>query len=70
MQLENFFLFNDRHRGMRMDIDGMSYEVCLNLESPPTLTVLLADFLELLPLLLPHFSRQHLLFAMFCFFRR
>jgi len=53
-----------------MDIDGMSYEVCLNLESPPTLTVLLVDFLELLPLLLPHFSRQHLLFAMFCFFRR
>lgn len=27
-QLENYFIFNDRYRGMRMDIDGMSYEVC------------------------------------------
>ncbi|GJN01840.1 hypothetical protein PR202_ga19141 [Eleusine coracana subsp. coracana] len=25
-ELENYFIFNDRHRGMRMDIDGMSYE--------------------------------------------
>jgi len=30
-ELENFFIFNDRHRGMRMDIDGMSYEELLAL---------------------------------------
>jgi hypothetical protein len=29
LQLENYFIFNDRHRAMRMDIDGMSYEVRL-----------------------------------------
>jgi hypothetical protein len=38
LQLENYFIFNDRHRGMRMDIDGMSYEVCLNLESLDLIT--------------------------------
>ena len=26
---KNYFIFNDRHRGMGMDIDDMSYEVCL-----------------------------------------
>ncbi|CAL5015050.1 unnamed protein product [Urochloa decumbens] len=30
-ELENYFIFNDRHRGMRMDIDGMSYEELLAL---------------------------------------
>ncbi|CAO2043606.1 unnamed protein product [Urochloa humidicola] len=30
-EIENYFLFNDRHRGMRMDIDGMSYEELLAL---------------------------------------
>jgi hypothetical protein len=29
LQLENYFIFNDRHRAMRMDIDDMPYEVCL-----------------------------------------
>lgn len=27
LQLENYFMLSDRHRAMRMDIDGMSYEV-------------------------------------------
>ncbi|KAL6652086.1 hypothetical protein ACP70R_011011 [Stipagrostis hirtigluma subsp. patula] len=30
-ELENYFIFNDRHRGMRMDIDNMSYEELLAL---------------------------------------
>lgn len=30
-ELQNYFIFNDRHRGMRMDIDGMSYEELLAL---------------------------------------
>ncbi|CAN6240790.1 unnamed protein product [Urochloa humidicola] len=30
-EIENYFLFNDRHRGMRIDIDGMSYEELLAL---------------------------------------
>ncbi|KAF8670257.1 hypothetical protein HU200_050790 [Digitaria exilis] len=30
-ELENYFIFNDQHRGMRMDIDGMSYEELLAL---------------------------------------
>uniref|UniRef100_A0A0E0PDN8 RING-type E3 ubiquitin transferase n=1 Tax=Oryza rufipogon TaxID=4529 RepID=A0A0E0PDN8_ORYRU len=30
-ELENYFIFNDRYRGMRMDIDGMSYEELLAL---------------------------------------
>ena len=30
-ELENYFRRSDRHRAMRMDIDGMSYEVCLRL---------------------------------------
>lgn len=30
-ELENYFMLSDRHRGMRMDIDGMSYEELLAL---------------------------------------
>ncbi|KAL6843766.1 hypothetical protein ACP4OV_026337 [Aristida adscensionis] len=30
-ELENYFIFNDQHRGMRMDIDNMSYEELLAL---------------------------------------
>ncbi|KAL5650388.1 hypothetical protein ACJX0J_041197, partial [Zea mays] len=30
-ELQNYLIFSDRHRGMRMDIDGMSYEELLAL---------------------------------------
>jgi hypothetical protein len=30
-QLENYFMCSDRLRSMRMDVHGMSYEVCLQL---------------------------------------